>query len=159
MTGDETSFISADTTSLDSPSVQQLLRVGLSEPRRPIDSLTERLDQADGAAWLGSALERSPIGKIGDPKAVIIYGDASVDDLMMIKENSKRGYAEAQDEDQRHRVLLAYFLAVAAALVHHERLITSQPRESVNEMLTDLGGSLPGQWAAITEQAALKPPV
>ena len=155
MTGDETSFISMKPANLDSPSVQQLLRVGLSEPRRPIDSLTERLDQSDGAAWLESALTRGPIGGVGDATALIIEGGATVEDLMAIKERSKLGYASAGNEDERRIVLLAYFLAVAAALLHHDRLITSQPRESVNEMLIDLGGSLPATWAAFAERAAL----
>lgn len=157
MTEDHTAFILTESGELHPPAVTQLLRVGLSAPRRPLDALVERLERPDGASWFTSALARSPVGASEDPATTVLDGGASAPELTAAKERAKTAYGVAADEDGRLVALLGYFLAIAAALVHHGAHITSQPRDGLNEQLADLSTALPAPWGAFVERAALAP--
>jgi hypothetical protein len=157
MIEDHTAFISAESGELQPPAVTNLLRVGLSAPQRPVDSLVERLEHPDGASWFTSALARSPVGTSGDPATTVLDGGASADELTTIKERAKTAYGIAADEDGHRVALLGYFLAISAALVHHGVRITSQPRAGLNEQLADLSIALPAPWGVFVERAALAP--
>jgi len=141
---------------LDSATVSRLLGMGMSEPRRPVDDLIERLGRRDGARWFRALLAAGPLGSGGaDPERLLVEGKASLEIMRSLKESAKALFRERRDDPEaRLGSIAAYFLCVAAALVHHGTLICGRDRREVEEVLIDLGVAVPGGWGALLARAA-----
>lgn len=140
---------------LDPGVAQEMLRMGVSDARRPIDRLVERLRSPGGPEWLLDML-RQPIWSIPeDPDNAIARGRMSLAGLDGLKERCKLAAFSDPDSNLRLAATGGYYLAIAAAAVHHNRLITSLPQDELANALLDLGEALPEPWTALLGRAAL----
>lgn len=147
------SFPDDSFSDLNERSALRLLRLGLSQPNRPVDALIERLLAPGGHDWFRKAVQ-GPTFKtcIGDPEAALVRGRVMLVQLTALKEAGK---SLGADRDRENRLLArtAYDLAIAAALAHHGRIITGQKRSELLPVLTDLSEALPEPWAGMVVRA------
>jgi hypothetical protein len=139
----------------DGPRSYRLLKLGLTQPRRPIDELIERLSRDDGATWFLGLCQRQPLNLFGLANEALPGGRASVAQLTELKETGKRMLRES-GTDSRLIGMATYFLAVAAALANHGALICSRTREELDPVLLDLATVLPGQWSEMLGRATMR---
>lgn len=136
----------------------RLLSLGLSNDRRPIDDLIDRLDEPDGARWL----ERVLTARSADVNAALTPALSSPQTnlalLKAVKERGKTLVKETASGESRLEGLAIYFLALAAALVHHQRLISRQRMAEVRDVMLDLAAVAPTPWSdLLTRAAAIEP--
>lgn len=131
-----------------------LLRLGLSDPPRPVDELIERLRAADGASWLATTLERGPLAGVGNATDVLVEGRCTPEQLRTVKDEA-RAMSKKSDARDRLAGIAAYFLAIAAGLRHHGTLLTSRDRAAVNEVLLDLAEAAPDPFSGLLMDATL----
>lgn len=152
MSSGQTSHISVY-ESVGDAQASTLLRLGLLGPRRPIDDLADRLAEPGSSSWLDSMLEIGTTASIGQPRSVLITG-APVELLARIKDEGKRRYRAAETADGRLGGLALYFVAIAAALVHHRTNICSRSPDVLHGALVDLASAAPGAWSDLLTRAA-----
>lgn len=141
---------------LDSSQVSRLLQLGLSGPHRPVDDLIDRIGEPGGREWFLQALEDGPAAASGSPREMLIEGKATVDGLLVMKEQGKALFGnEASGSDSRLSGMIAYFLAVAAALVHYGVRISGRAKEDLEPIFLDLASAAPGPWGEFLSKAAL----
>jgi hypothetical protein len=129
-----------------------------SDTSAPLLHLKQRLEQADGAAWLEACFARPPFAPLDDAGARLRDGSFSLAELRALKERAKAGFAPGQPHDARLAAIAAYFLAIAAALSHHELRITSQPLAELRTLLIDLAASVAEPWSSFLSEAAFVEP-
>lgn len=135
--------------------LSRLLALGIRGPGRPLDALLSRLSEPDASDWLRAAIETGPLGTLG-PRAEGLYeGRATVEELAAVKEECKALLRASDCEESRLVSMLSYFLAVAAALVHHDTLISSRSRLELEPLLLDLAEVAPSPWPELLARAAL----
>ena len=147
------SFPDESFADLNERSALRLLRLGLSQPNRPIDALIERLLAPSGHDWFKKVLQ-TPTFKtcVGDPTAALVTGRVMLVQLTALKEAAK---SLGADRDRENWLIarVAYDLSIAAALAHHRRIITGQKRSELLPVLTDLAEALPEPWAGMVIRA------
>lgn len=131
-----------------------LLRLGIVGPRRNADRLLERLEAGDGAQWLARCLAGAPFTDIGDPTEGLARGGANVEQLNALKDKGKRLMANDSNDADVALGLLAYFLSVAAGLVHHRAWLSSQPARAIGEILGEMASLTPTPWSELLGKAA-----
>lgn len=136
--------------------VSRLLQLGISGPRRPVDALVERLSAADGVAYFRQMIGRAPIKNLGDPEVALVHGRCDEVAVDRLKEASKRLLQDAINDTDRLAGLAGYFFAVAAALLHQDRNITSRSTQELHEVLLELASVSPPVWARFLGAAAVK---
>ena len=125
---------------------------------RPVDFAVEELRRAeDRAAWIEAALRLALSG--GSPGS----GNACVDDLVRtarpreeldeLRRRATMAFGGATRVEARNAALVAYAFVVAAGLVHHRALLSSQPREEIEVLLAELAGVLGEPFASFLETA------
>lgn len=119
----------------------RLLRMALSGTRK-LDVAIEHIVQPEGQAWLTSVLARLAPQAAGLP-----LNEVGLEDLRAMKETGKAAFVSAIEDEETATGALLYFLAIGAALAQHGALITSQPRDEVDDALSDLAGAMSGPWA------------
>lgn len=134
----------------------ELLRTALSGPRRPVDGLIERLGRDDGAEWFDRTLRRLTASP-DEPAALFVRGDAGLDSLIAFKEKAKGAVADGPTIEATIEASALYFIAVAAALRHHRRLITTRDRDELAEALIDLAAALAPPWRDLAIEASATP--
>jgi len=147
------SFPDDSFSDLNERSALRLLRLGLSQPNRPVDALIERLLAPGGHEWFRKVIQ-TPTFKtcVGDPVASLVNGRVMLVQLTALKEAAK---SLGADRDRENRLIarVAYDLSIAAALAHHGRIITGQKRSELLPVLTDLAEALPEPWADMVIRA------
>lgn len=128
------------------------------ESQSPLLHLKQRLEQADGAAWLEACFARAPFAPLRDAAARLRDGSLTLAELRALKDRAKAGFAPGQAHDLRLASILAYFLAIAAALGAHESCITSQPLAELRALLIDLAASIAEPWSSFLSEAAFVEP-
>ena len=73
--------------------------------------------------------------------------------LEVMKEQGKRSVKGNPPYDERLAGIVRYFVAVAAALVQHETLISTHDREEIAEILGDLAAVVPRPWIGLMTEA------
>ncbi len=126
----------------------------MDEPVRPIDILLERLSRADGAEWLESALQNGPASAFGSARTYLADGQASLEQLSFMKQQSKRLLADRQDSPSRLRATIGYFFSIASALAHYQEVITARSSQELRPVLDDLAAVTPPTWSAMFQLAA-----
>ena len=126
--------------------------MSLTDPRRPVDDLIERLVKPDGHDWLkravgGHAVLMRSIGEAAAERP-------SLESLVALKERQKERLAEAATVEQALAALAAYCLCVASALALHGVLISSQTRDDWDALLVDLAEVMPPPWRDLLIDAA-----
>jgi hypothetical protein len=141
-------------TKLTSEQASTLLKLGLAGPRRPVDDLIDRLTKPDAADWLFAALEAGPVRGMGSPSSLLAHGKATLAQLESIKERSKAALKAGIDSDMRLAGIAGYFLALAAGLFHHHKLIGGRERTELNAVMLDLASVAPEPFSRLLSEAA-----
>ena len=141
--------------SLSANAVSRLLPLGLSQPAGPVADLIERLSEPDGLDWLMHTLEHGPMREAGSSAKACADGSATLEDLERIKDRAKRAMKRAETRQEMLSAALAYFLTIASGMAHHDAVLTSQPRNQVDQALVDLSDVLPTPWSELLQEAAL----
>jgi hypothetical protein len=137
--------------------VSRLLSLGLSGKREPIDELVDRLRQPDGAPWLRAALARGPLSELGPLEELLAAGSAKLSQMEELKKRSNALLENPAERDAFLSGMACYFFSIAAALVHHRRLITSQTREKLDPVLKKLARAVPEPWAELLKMVSAPP--
>jgi len=132
-----------------------MLSMGLVGKHRPLDDLIDRISRPDGQVWLQSLL-RQYDRTMPMSMQSMLDGSASLDQLKRTKDISKSLIADSATREMALGALAVYCLTVAAALVHHGQLISTQPREEWDTLFVDLADVMPVPWRDLLMQAALK---
>ena len=132
-----------------------MLSMGLVGKHRPLDDLIDRLSRPDGQVWLQTLLRRQD-RTLPMSMQSLLDGTASLDQLKRTKDISKSLIADAETREMALGALAVYCLSVAAALVHHGQLISSQSREEWDTLFVDLSAVMPVPWRDLLMQAALQ---
>ena len=140
---------------LDPALANEMLKMGVSDARRPIDRLIERLNAPGGPAWLVDTLRLPVWAMREEPEVALARGRLSLAALDTLKERCKQAAFTDPDSNLRLAATGGYYLAIAAAAVHHNRLITSLPAEELATAMLDLGEALPEPWTSLLGRAAL----
>jgi hypothetical protein len=136
----------------------RMLNLGITEKRRPIDELLDRLDEDDGPDWFENFIKAGPIASEGPATELLANGTASLDQMKSINKAGRALLKSASHREDRMAALIAYFMSIAAAVVHHETLITSRERKELDPLFFDLSASVPDPWAAFLASAVEKQP-
>jgi hypothetical protein len=140
---------------LDPGLAQEMLKMGVADARRPIDRLIERLANSGGTSWLVDGLRLPQCGFGDQPEDGLVRGKLTLAALDAAKERCKQAAFTNTDANIRLVATGGYYLAIAAAAVHHNRLITSLPHEELCNALLDLGAAVQEPWALLLGRAAL----
>lgn len=144
---------SSDRRDLDPKTTARLLELGLSGPRKPADDLLERLERKEGRRWFSDrVLAGISEGGFENPDR-LAPGEATLEELIALKDWSK-GEVSGSSGDRRLAGLAGYFLAVAAALVHYQKLICGRTRGELDPVLFDLATAVPSPWDDLFVKAA-----
>lgn len=133
------------------------LKLGItSSHKRPADELAERLACKDGTSWLSTALDKGALRGVGSAKAMLLEGHAALDQLDIVKRQSKVMVNEGAHHDRWLAGIAGYFFAIAAGLVHYNRHIGSRSLQEVSDALLELASVAPEPWADFLTRAAAK---
>lgn len=149
------SDVNASFAQLDSSSATRLLKLGISGPKRRVDPLIERLRSTAGKAWFAGMLKRPPFAGLREPVEQLVQGRASLDEIVAFKDAGKQAVTTAPGADAELTGVAAYYLAIAAAMAHHNSLISSVNRPELDAVLLDLAEVLPSPWSELASRAAL----
>ena len=149
-----------DATNFPTETVVHLLGIGEKRRERPIDPVLRAIGRAIEADRDGDpvteALVRGAL-ESGEQAADLREGRLSIEQILAIKDQSKRAFAPDATSENREAALLGYFVSVASALAHFERKITSQARETLDEILLDLADACREPWKTLFERAVAVP--
>jgi len=120
----------------------------------PLSHLLARLEEPDGRAWFERGLSGPPWTTVPGGAAAILGGTASLVALYAVKDHCKAAFRGGEDLDNVLTSVAGYFLAVAAALVHHGAVLSSQSRAELGPLLIDLATALPEPWSSLASRAA-----
>lgn len=140
--------------------VSRLLALGLRGPRRPVDSLLDRLAESDGPAWIEHAIRGldTPDAAGGSVRTLLLDGNhisGSLLQLITLKDRCKKAASGSRGGLPPAEPLLGYFFAIAAALAHHATPISSMPRADIDGVLLDLASVTPEPWTELLCRATL----
>lgn len=147
--------LNASFAKLDSSQATRLLKLGLSGPKRRVDPLLERLRSSAGKSWFAGMLKRPPFAGLGAPLAMLVEGQASLEQLVAFKDAAKQVVTTAGGADAELAGVAAYYLAIAAAITHHNSLISSVNRTELDTVLLDMAEVMPSPWSELASKAAL----
>lgn len=140
---------------LDPAFAQEMLKMGVADARRPIDRLIDRLNAPNGANWFLEGLKIPQCGFGEDVEGSLARGRMPLAVLDQCKERCKQAAFADPDANVRLLATGGYYLTIAAAAVHHNRLITSLPHEELANAMLDLGAATPDPWTTLLGRAAL----
>lgn len=134
----------------------KMLRLGVVGPRRGVDDLIDRLRTPDGWNWWNQCMSELGEGSAPDAIARLVKGEATIEFLIQAKELHKTLMAPGNPTPKRLASMAAYYACLAAALVHHNKMITGQKPELLSEALADLSASTPEPWNDMIAKAAMQ---
>lgn len=140
---------------LDRSRANLLLGVGLGGDPRPIDELIAYLTSGIASKWLEFALDHGPMKGIGSARELLLEGRASAEQMRSVKEQSKRLLKKAAASQERLAAMAGYFIAIAAAVVHHRTIPSDRPYADIRDVLIDLATALPDPWSEMLGKATI----
>ncbi|MFM9957850.1 MAG: hypothetical protein ACKVZJ_07220 [Phycisphaerales bacterium] len=156
---DHTTFVGAGGRASEAALAARLLNLGIRGPIRPVDRLVERLRNGDRQRWVEGVLAEIERAIQPGARDLLLTGrhgaSAPLELLRHIKERCKKQAARAEPGKEPLEPMLGYFLAVAAALAHHNALISSVSRSEIDGVLLDLACELPDPWVDLLCRATL----
>lgn len=133
--------------------VSELIRQLNQKTADPIDALIDDLlGGGDAAGWLSGwrGREAWPAGLWQR----MIEEALPIEEIEAAKHRAKRAFRPTGPNHRRHAAMLAYLLSLAAGLVHHGRLLSSMPPETVQDWLTAVGGAVGEPLTGVFIEAA-----
>ncbi len=144
-----TSYKPDPDSNLDHSTVSHLLGMAAGPPVRPADALAVRMQGDDGQAWAIKTLAKPPVEDL-DNKS-LLKPPVDLETLRLLHRMGKRHFHDAKDGDEQHAGLLWYLTAIAIAMVDHDELLSSQPRQEVVDAILVVADALPNPWRARLE--------
>lgn len=141
-------------TPLSGPAAHSISAIVVTGGIKPVDFAVEELRRAgDREAWL----ERAVVKVVGfaAPRRLVAEV-ASRDELDRMRHAATMAFGGATKVEERNAALVAYAFVVAAGLVHHDVLLSSQPRAEIDVMLAELAGVLGEPFASFLEAAVAR---
>lgn len=141
-----------------------LLSHAFAGPARPIDDVIDRLTRPDGERWFMSVVDNAmrdasiPASHIAPlARAERHDHDAvpSLQDWAALKRSAKDSLRRAATAEARVQATLTYFIAVGTALALHAEVMTSMPREDLEDVLIDLADAAPQPWSALLRRGVI----
>lgn len=137
----------------------KILALAAGPALRPVDFLLAESRLARDPGWSTrafgeiAALDLAPAPAVhGLPLAW--HADAPpLDAIDAWRTRAKFAFEAAGDVHARNAALLVYGWCVAAALVHHGVLRSSQPREEIDQLLAGIAAALPEPHASLPRRA------
>lgn len=121
---------------------------------KPVDFAVEEIRRSgDREAWLERAFSLIA-GKAGARS--LLSAASSRDELDRLRHAATMAFGGAAKVEERNAALVVYALVVAAGLVHHGLLLSSQPRTEIDVMLAELAGILGEPFASFLESAVAR---
>ena len=137
----------------------KILALAAGPALRPVDFLLAESRLARDGNWTTrafrevAALDLAPAPAVrGLPLAW--HADAPLlDAIDAWRTRAKFAFEAAGDVHARNAALLVYGWSIAAALVHHGVLRSSQPREEIDQLLAGIAAALPEPHASLPRRA------
>lgn len=137
----------------------KILALAAGPALRPVDFLVAESRLARDAGWTTrafgevAALDLAPAPAVrGLPLAW--HADAPMlEAIEAWRTRAKFAFEAAGDVHARNAALLVYGWCVAAALVHHGVVRSSQPREEIDQLLAGIAAALPEPHASLPRRA------
>ncbi|MEQ8850961.1 MAG: hypothetical protein RIB32_04180 [Phycisphaerales bacterium] len=149
MSDPKTKFL--ERSDVTATTAHRLLDLARSVSKSPIDRLIFVLKDSDK---MGDPSELLRQFDLDDPAHDLVAGHANLDDLIELKNRAKARLTVSKEESDEAASALGYFMAVAAAAVHHGRFLSSRPAGEVIGVLERLAGILPAPYAELASRAA-----
>jgi hypothetical protein len=124
----------------------------------PASELQRRLTQPDGSPWLAATLRKPPFSLLDDARAALVDGRASLAEITQWRLQCKQIVGQAAAREVFLAGVAGYFFALAAALLHHRRYLSSQPLAELREILIDLATVVDEPWSSFLSRAAFVEP-
>ena len=144
-----------DSGMLSAEHASVFLKLGIAGPRRPIDDLIDEINRDATGHRLTQLLEAGPFRGMGSAERLLLEGESSLEEWSEIKERSKLIAKQAATADERLAGMAGYFVSIAAALHHHQVLLTTRDRETLEPSLLDLADACQEPFKALLSSAAL----
>ena len=151
MTTDHGSTLPLD--ELEHKTARQLLALCEAKSGAPANRLMKRLSDSGGQDWAKRALTSFSTDGDTDGLAILLSGNGGIPSAESLKRFGKQGIKEAMSESSEAQAVLCYLTAVAAALVHHGKLISSRKPSILAELFIDLAEALEPPLARIFNRA------
>ena len=142
--------------SIPLPGLTRLLGAGRPATGTPIEAIRQRLNAANGQQWVAAVLLQSPNGVPGDARSCLLQPSVTPDQRSAIHQAAKQLVATASDCAEVDRGRLWYVLAIAAGILRDNRILTSQPVQTITAALLDLAPDMPEPWNELLAQAAIE---
>jgi len=151
MTTDHSSTLRLD--ELEHNTARHLLELCEQRSGTPAARLMTRLARDDGADWASRELRSFTTDEGANGLAILLEGAGGLTAAKTLKRAGKRGMKESADAAAEARAVLLYLSAVASALAHHNRLISSRKPSVLVELFMDLAEVLDGPLRPVFERA------
>lgn len=138
----------------------KILALAAAPALRPVDFLIAESRLVRDPHWFARAFSEVAALELGaavppasgDPTAWHAHAPATAV-LEAWRSRSKFAFEAAGDVHARNAALLVYAWCIAASLVHHGTLGSSQPREDVDQLLAEVATALPEPFASLPRRA------
>lgn len=140
----------------DGEQTARFLQLGLEGPKKPLDSLLERLRTINTDSYFPDLLAHGSQSSVHDLQRLLCQGGSSLEDYKALKETSVRLFREYRDLKTHLSATALYFTGIAAALAYHSRKITSQTAEELESAFLDLAATVPKPWVDLFIRATEK---
>ena len=124
----------------------RFLRIGLSGSSSPIDELVRHLSTPGGDSWFEEQMASDLFGGTENARWLLVDGRYGLEEIKEAKTKAKSLFAKEPGRSARLKGSLGYFLTLAAALAHHNRLISSRGRDDLDFAFEDLAYAVPDPW-------------
>lgn len=138
----------------------KILALAAAPALRPVDFLVAESQLARDRRWFTRAFEEVAATELGDAVPAA-EGDPSEwherapapAALDAWRARAKFAFEAAGDVHARNAALLVYAWSIAASLVHHGRLASTQPREDLDQLLAEIATVIPEPHASLPRRA------
>ena len=134
-----------------------LLGMALPETVTPVERLVDRLLSVQGPQWFERGLAEMLIPRAQLTRRALLDGSADLPGLKALKDAAKSHRRDSRGVEEMELLGVAgYFVALAAALDAHARLLTARPPGDVTRAFGQLLEALPSDWAGLFERATAR---
>ncbi len=136
-----------DLTELSSEVTTRFLKMSLDGPKKPIDSLLDRLRDAPEKEFFAGLLEQATGRTAAELQPILCTKDGELNDVLGFKNQSVELFRQYKDLQSHLSATAIYFSAIASALANHGKKITSQSNEELEAAILDLAATVDPPWA------------
>lgn len=131
-------------------SLLAMCELGAETPAR---KFMRRFASEDGTDWMTRSLRAFRLESGVDGLGILLEGAGGLRAAEELKGGGKAGMANAEDGDSEPRAVLYYLAAVCAALVHHDRMISTRRPSVLAELVMDIADAVPEPIRSVLARA------